>query len=121
MIGLSALAAAAAFVPPTGRELYVGCYLVIQGQDVPKSTGPSPENFSADACLMVMAIAAEREAAKPPALRTFCIPGVIVAQPYRDMALAYLDYYEKTDAKLFDQNGISVTMSALRSKWRCVR
>jgi hypothetical protein len=117
----SSFAAVSSSQIPTARELYVGCYLLVQGKDVPEAKGAAPDPYSAASCLMVVGIGAEHEAAKPEAERTFCLPSIIAANPYRDMALAYLDFYEATGGKLAAKNSIEVASAAFAAKWPCRR
>lgn len=117
----SALAVASSSNIPTARELYVGCYLLVQGKDVPEAKGPAPDPYSAAACLMIVGIGAEREAAKPEEERTFCVPSIIAGNPYREMALAYLDFYEATEGKLAERSSIDVARAAFIAKWPCRR
>ena len=121
MLALIASTFVAASNIPTARELYVGCYLLVQGKDVPLAKGASPDPYSAASCLMVVGVGAETEAAKPQSARLFCIPSLIAANPYRDMALAYVGFYEATNGKLADMNSIQAARAAFVAKWPCPR
>lgn len=113
------LLAAATPSIPTAREMYVGCYLLVQGKDVPEARGPAPDPYSAADCLIVMSIGAQHETAKSESEREFCLPSLIAANPYRDMALAYLDFYEATGGKYADQNALPIVQASLIAKWPC--
>jgi len=104
---------------PTGREMYVGCYLFVQGKDVPSTNDDDLEPYSAASCFLTAGAAAEAEASKAGQSRFFCLPSTTAVNPYRDMALAYIEFYEASGSKMAELSSLGVMRAALLVKWPC--
>lgn len=116
--------------PPTARDLYVGCYLYVHGNDVPKDTTGHAENYSASWCgLAAIKAVTYREGEQPEHKGlTFCLPKTseMSTDPARAMAFAYLDYYEKYISYFETKrpgtpsaDGETFYTAAMISRWPC--
>jgi len=110
------MASATALVP-TGREAYVGCFLLTHGADVPIER--DPPMYSAAECLLLVGIGAEREEGKPIADRRFCPPNTHLPGTLSALAASYVDFYERTGGRLAGASGIDVATAAFSDKWPC--
>ena len=102
---------------PTAADLYVGCSLFLHHTDVLDQSG----SFSATECsLVALGAIANREGHIASKFR-FCLPkdAAMRADPARQMAGAYVDYFEKQAPKIATQEGRAFFIFAMMGRWPC--
>lgn len=104
---------------PSARDLYVGCYLVIKGDELAhKERIGSSKAYSADRCVMQSALTMAMFRNKPDG---FCPQANVEfeADPIRSMASMYLAFYESRAAGAGSLGGSGVMLYAAQQKWPC--
>jgi hypothetical protein len=106
---------------PTARDLYVGCFLFVNLDGDLRDESGRASPYSMQVCAATGMRAMLREGASAPAPNRFCLPQTasIRSNPGREMALAYLEYFEEHASRLADQHGPSVFLSAMINRWPC--
>ena len=97
-----------------GRELYVGCSLLINGSNIPNSSIKIAEAYSADTCRgLALNELSQRK-------RHFCLTkGPASQNPIMVMAMAYLEFFEANASTLADMTADVAFPQALAEKFPC--
>lgn len=109
---------------PTARELYVGCYLATERDDVLQNSFGKIRRYSASRCegyaIEAIVYREGRSGAKDNKYR-FCLPKTAQASqsPVIAMAYAYVDYYEATASRTPTMDGVTAYLTAMIVKWPC--
>lgn len=109
-------------VPPTVRDLYVGCYLFVNGGKLSEESEAKP--YSEAACLSeTIVISLERggQSESKSNRWRFCVPPTveIATNPERAMAYAFLEYVEANPLFLTKSDGRATFIIAMARKWPC--
>lgn len=119
--------AAAQTIPgtkPSARDLYIGCSLLVNDNDVLKDSLGNIERYSAAACALQGFIAITNREGwskdKDNKYR-FCLPKTSEASqnPSRAMAYAYLEYFEAHSRRIAAEDGQTNYTIAMIFKWPC--
>jgi hypothetical protein len=109
--------------PPTARDLYIGCYLLLRDTDVPMGSDNKPTAYSAANCgSQVLSTMTYREGAQPGQPFRFCLPDNDESRdrPALMMAQAYVDYYERKSSRVpKDTKGSALFVVAMVDRWPC--
>jgi hypothetical protein len=124
---LSTVEASAQSIPepkPTARDLYVGCSLLVNDNDVLRNSSGKAERYSAARCagqgLSAITYREGWSQDKDNKYR-FCLPKTPEASqnPTRAMAYAYLEYFEANSFRVAAEDGQTNYTIAMIVKWPC--
>ena len=107
---------------PTPRDLYVSCYLLIQGTDVPRGEDGKAPPFGAVQCgAVALQLIASREGAENKENHKFCLDDSAAVQTnaMREMALAYINFYELRLFKNGEPEAVPYFLLAMIHRWPC--
>lgn len=109
---------------PTPRDIYVGCYLYLQGIELPRDDQGLARPYSAARCGGLAVLAIARREGRVPGQRNdlrFCLPDTadVDTDPARAMAAAYIDWYERTGSRMPQREYAGAFTIAMISRWPC--
>jgi hypothetical protein len=108
------------FEGPSARELYIGCSLVVRGDELdrPLDTGRAPRKHSAATCMLETSYQLTFFSRKPEG---FCPPSnaSFDGNPNREMAGIFVQWFERYARRAAPFKGQTTMLLALKEKWPC--
>jgi hypothetical protein len=101
----------------SARALYVSCYLLAQGADVPRPAPNLVSPFSAMTCALHAVHAAGLRDGRPDKPGGFCMGAS--SRPGPEMGEAYVAYLEAHPAEFAAPDAEPLFHSAMQARWPC--